>query len=180
MDASSLKHSRATRMLADAIRRIQSEKGLSLREIAFTVGYKSSVALSHFATGRAPIPLDNAIELARGLGLDPREFARAVFEQRHPELAEQALTSPVLDRELSERELVIADLESIAGCSLDEVDPRRLAIIRDVLADMDPARRWLSLDELPVATAVRLAIAGSGGSPLTQKKRQQLIDAASA
>lgn len=79
-----LAHTQASKMLGEAFERIREQKGLSQRQVAAMLGYKASVVLSHMASGRAPIPIGRAPELAQVLDLDPAEFLLAVLEQREP------------------------------------------------------------------------------------------------
>lgn len=76
----------ATKMLAEAFKERARNAGLSQRQIAAKLHYRTSVTLSHMAIGRIPIPINRAPELARILGLDAAEFLLAVMEQRHPEI----------------------------------------------------------------------------------------------
>ena len=63
------KEPRAARMLSEGLRRASSERGLSVRQLGKKLNYKQAVVLSHWATGRVPIPIDRAVEVAREVGL---------------------------------------------------------------------------------------------------------------
>lgn len=48
----------AAKMLLSGLERARDQMGLSVRQLAKSLGYKQAVVLSHMATGRAPIPID--------------------------------------------------------------------------------------------------------------------------
>jgi hypothetical protein len=54
--------------------------------MAGQLGYKSAVVLSHMRTGRLPIPIDRAGEIAKMVGLEPARFLILVLEQRYPDV----------------------------------------------------------------------------------------------
>ena len=75
---------RATKMLAAAMRVMAVEHGVSLREIVRRMGYKQPNVLSFMATGRRPVPIPRALEIASMVGLPPHDFLMACLEQRYP------------------------------------------------------------------------------------------------
>src|SRR3546814_12064454 len=77
---------RATQMLASAFKKAWDEKRLSQRKLAKQLGYRSSVVLSHMASGRVPIPIERVDDYAQLLEMDEGEFLLAVLEQRSPHL----------------------------------------------------------------------------------------------
>src|SRR3546814_5165656 len=64
---------RATQMLATALKRAWNEKRLSQRTLAKQLGYRSSVVLSHMASGRVPIPIERVDDYAQLLDIDRSE-----------------------------------------------------------------------------------------------------------
>lgn len=169
-----LEHTRAARMLSQGVRRRQEAAGSDLRQLAEELGYRSAVAVSHMATGRAPIPVDRAVTVAKVLGLDPRVFLEAVIEQRFPEVATYlAATEPPATREA----LLVHDLEELAGCSLDDLPSDVAQTLKEVVADRRPSARWASLNELPVLAAVRAIRPDISSRPLSREDRDRLIAA---
>ncbi len=142
----------AMEMLRDGLRRAADQRGLSTRAAAKQLGYKATVVISHMATGRVPIPLDRAAEIAEVVGLDPTRFFRAVLEQRHPGSAEilglnslvTSTTDPFAD-----------ELRMIAGCNLADLPDEHKIVIREAVSERHPRRRWLSLQELSVMAKLR-------------------------
>jgi hypothetical protein len=142
----------ATEMLKQGLLKAASERGLSTRAAARELGYKATVVISHMATGRVPIPLDRAFEIAEVIGLDPRPFYIAVLEQRHPDSAE--ILSLDSDVRMA-TDSFAAELQMIAGCSLNELPDEHKAVMREVISERHPRRRWLSLAELSVVATLR-------------------------
>lgn len=146
-----LVESKAKRMLANAIARASSERGLSLRDLAERLGYRHGVVLSHMATGRAPIPIDRAEQLAHELGMDPAMFLRAVVEQRHPDVSWDLIAS----HPPSEAQEEILQMQYAIDASLDDLIEEQIDVMREVMADPNPRRRWLSLEELAALDLLR-------------------------
>lgn len=148
---------RATQMFAEAL---TAKPDLSQRSLAHLLGYKSSVVVSHMASGRAPIPIDRALEIAAAVDMDPGKFLLAVLEQRYPDIAFADLLSIPAEQQQAtgttgEGLDIMRDLERVAGARLAELSEERLNIVRDVLTDRDPSRRWLTLNELPLVEDLR-------------------------
>src|SRR5688572_16263254 len=97
----------AARMLASGLKVAALERGLSLRAIGGRLEYKQPVVLSHMATGRVPIPLDRALDIAREVGLPDKPFLEAVLQQRHPGVDWSLVTGRA--------DPLIGELETIAG-----------------------------------------------------------------
>jgi hypothetical protein len=146
-DEYNYKHTRAAQMLAEGLRRASSERGLSVRQLGKKLNYKQAVVLSHWATGRVPIPIDRAVEVAHEVGLPEREFLLAVLEQRHAEVDWKLITGFNDD--------LIEDLEDIAGQPLATLSPEHQQVMKEVVAESRPQRRWLTLSEVPVMEAIR-------------------------
>jgi hypothetical protein len=158
-DEYNYKDTRAAQMLAEGLRRASSERGLSVRQLGKKLHYKQAVVLSHWATGRVPIPIDRAVEVAREVGLPEREFLLAVLEQRHAEVDWKLITGFNDD--------LIEDLEDIAGKPLATLSPEHQQVMKEVVAEVRPARRWLTVNEVPVMEAIReqLPFVRSDGMP---------------
>lgn len=143
--------------------------GRSQRDVAAELGYKSSVVLSHMTVGRVPIPIDRANDIASALGLDPNNFLLAVLEQRFPEIDFKTLFNISYS---SDR--IVRRLESIAGCSLNELPADTRAVMEEVVAARNPRRRWLSPVELPTIELVRDLRPDSAVSGLTDEDRSSI------
>lgn len=146
-----LADSEAARMLSAALSKASSEHGLSLRKIAPLVGYKQAVVLSHMATGRIPIPFEKAEKIAEVLGMDARDFLRAILKQRHPEVSWSLITGFEVD--LSD-DFLGGLAEGLNGQPLS-LNQEQLAVMREVAADPHPRRRWLSHEEATAIEALR-------------------------
>lgn len=144
----------AVQMLSSGLRRASDENGTSLREVGRRLGYKQAVVLSHMATGRVPIPVDRAPELARALDLPMREFVQAVLRQRFPELEWHKLLADGRPPPGSPADFIWS-LEKAAGRSIAELTPEQLRIMREVAASPDSPRRWLSVHEVGVIEMLR-------------------------
>ena len=134
--------SAAALMLAEALERAASDRNLSRRSLAKVLGYKQGVVLSHMASGRSPIPVDRAAELAGHLRMDAGQFVLAVLEQRHPDVNFRTLVGGQPDRssEASRDDAFIQDLMAIAGCRLSELPSEHRRVIKEVIAERHPAR----------------------------------------
>lgn len=138
--------SEAAMLLAGAIAERARER-ISLRELGRRLEYKQPVVLSHMATGRVPIPIDRAVDIARTVGLSAKKFLLSVLEQRHPGIDWSLL--------VDSSNGFAGDLETIAARPLDELPPATKAVLREVVGDPKPARRWLTTAELPVVEILR-------------------------
>lgn len=153
MTAHSFSGSRAARMLSEGLKRISLERGVSLRSIAKQLGYKQATVLSHMANGRVAIPLERAPEIARAVGLSEVEFFIASVEQRSAEA--QDLLASARGEHRNESYGLAYDLNLIAGHSIDQLNEEQKMVLREVVADPKPTRRWLSLVELPAVMFLR-------------------------
>ena len=141
---------RAARLLSEALRRKSEVERVSLRSIAKQLDYKQAVVLSHMANGRVPIPVDRAEDIAAAVGLPEREFLLAVLEQRHEEVNWSLITSM--------NDEFVEELEAIAGKPLSTLSPEHRQVMREVVTEPRPQRRWLALTEVPVMEAVRAEV----------------------
>lgn len=156
-----LASSDATMMLSEALNRVQKEEGWSQRQVAKLLDYKTSVVISHMASGRVPIPVDRALDFARLLKIDPGNFLLAVLQQRHPEIDFTRLLSGITRRSAvssssrTARGFVVQELESLAGVELDALPKGTVNVLRDAIADREPRRRWAALSEVPLLAIIR-------------------------
>lgn len=163
-----LARSRAAQLLASGLQRVATEDGLSQRQLAKRLGHKQPAMLSHWASGRVPIPVERASELADALGIDERQFLLAVLMQRHPTVHWE-----VLEDEHTPAYAFVRDLQNLAGAPLEEFDPGQVRVMREVAADPRATRRWLSVHELSLVEMVRRlrpSFVEAGLEPRDQKK----------
>lgn len=142
----------AAKMLRHGLDRARDQMGVSVRQLAKSLGYKQAVVLSHMATGRAPIPIDRADQIARALEIDPGKFLRAVLDQRHPDV-EWALITAKAGATATDN--LAAQLEVILNSPLSDLNSEQRRVLREVAAERSPGRRWLSIHELPLIEAIR-------------------------
>jgi hypothetical protein len=153
-----LKGTTAQRMLSDALDRAQRDKQQSQRFISGQLGYKSSVVLSHMASGRVPIPVDRAIDFARYLGMDQNQFLLAVLEQRFPEVDFRRLLSSLKGKapKVATSNSALADeLEALAGKPLDELPIGIIKVLREAVQDDRAPRRWIAPHEMTIIEQIR-------------------------
>lgn len=144
----------------------QKANGLSLRRLASLLGYKQATVLSHMSSGRVPIPIRKAAQIAEVVKLPFQHFLIAAAKQRHQNVREGSqeegsltylatgLNAPSAAHRVN---AFAAELAVIAGQSLDELDSETKRVLREVVAQRQPFRRWLSLAELPVVQLIRHA-----------------------
>jgi len=165
-----LQGTRAQRMLSDALDRASQEKDQSQRFVAAQLGYKSSVVLSHMASGRVPIPVDRAVDFARYLGMDQNEFLLAVLEQRHPEIDfNRLLTKGKAGKATKSESALLDELEALAGKPLDEMPIGQVKVMREVVQDQNATRRWVAPHEIGLIEAIR-RLRPDGLTPAENKK----------
>lgn len=145
-----LADSHAARMLAEALARASELRGLSLRKVAALLGYKQAVVLSHMTTGRVPIPIDRAEDIARVLDIDPATFLEAVVKQRHPDVSWSLLGSQEEGGDGIVHELAVS-----LGKPLRELSQEQRVVMREVAAEQRPRRRWLTVHELTAIEVLR-------------------------
>ena len=136
----------AADMLSRALSKYSEQPGRSIRKLGALLGYKQAAILSHMATGRVPIPLDRAAELAQALEMPEGRFVSEVLRQRHPEAyAALARATP------EDRHLLVVDADADAS----GLSPVQARIIREVGRDARPQERWMSVPELEVMELIR-------------------------
>lgn len=137
----------AARMLASGLRVAAMERGLSLREIGRRLDYKQPVVLSHMATGRVPIPLDRALDIAREVGLPEKQFLQEVLQQRHPDVDWRLITAAA--------DPFVDELETVARKPLSDLSVEHQRVLKDVVRDPAPDSRWLSVHEIAALQQLR-------------------------
>lgn len=148
----------AAEMLSAAIDRAREGRSESLRGLAAKLGYRSAVVLSHLRTGRLPIPVERAHEIARIVGMDEDVFFAAVLKQRYPktDFANVFRTNAGDQLEpVAPSSKLAVELEQLAGEPLDELSPDIQDALREVAADPNPRRRWLAIAEVGAVEALR-------------------------
>jgi hypothetical protein len=145
----------AASMLSAGIRHANDARSRSLRSLAAELGYKQATVLSHMSKGRVPVPLDRAAKIAEVVGLPAAEFFRAVVAQRAPD-ALRLLSSATdgLEHEEGAHSLV-AQLKELSGAPLEQLNEEQKRILREVVLDQHPAKRWLSPSEITVMALLR-------------------------
>ncbi len=172
-----LAHTEATKMLAKAFERASKDKDWSQRTIARMLGYKTSVVLSHMASGRVPIPLDRAMDFARMLGMNQAEFLLAVIDQRHPDIDARRVLAQLGKgpKPVASDSQLVDQLEQIAGCALDELPVPIVSVLREVVGDRNAARRFMKMSEVPIIERLR-RVAPDGLSPAQLKALEEAIE----
>lgn len=144
-------------MLSEALDSASSERKITQREVAQNLGYKSAVVLSHMASGRVPVPIDRADDLSRILRMDRGQFLLAVLEQRFPDIDFKKVLSkaPKGAAKPAKKQVLVEDLEAIAGREMDDMPQGTIAVLRSVVGDANPQRRWAQTSEIPILAALR-------------------------
>jgi transcriptional regulator with XRE-family HTH domain len=137
----------AAKMLAAGLRSAAQERGLSLREIGRRLGYRQPVVLSHMASGRVPIPIDRAPEIARQVGISPDHFLEVVVRQHHPEVEWGLITG--------KPDPFLSYLQNEAGTALNALSVGHHRVLREVVQDSAPEERWLSIPEIAAVKFLR-------------------------
>src|SRR3546814_12252341 len=114
-------------MLATALKRAWNEKRLSQRTLAKQLGYRSSVVLSHMASGRVPIPIERVDDYAQLLEIDEGEFLLAVLEQRYQHLDFRNMGAK---NEQQSEDGLLEELELNAGQPLSSLPPSKMKMGR--------------------------------------------------
>ncbi|MEO1969552.1 MAG: hypothetical protein ABGW87_12675 [Sphingomonadaceae bacterium] len=138
-----LADSHAARMLTEGLARASQDRKLSMRKVGALLGYKQAVVLSHMATGRVPIPIDRAEDIAQVLEIDPAAFLQAVVEQRHPDVSWALLGVHDDGGDSMVHELAVS-----LGRPISNLSQEQRAVMREVAAEQRPRRRWLTVHEL--------------------------------
>jgi hypothetical protein len=173
-------NSLATEMLSDGMRRLRQEEGVNMTALASRLHYRQPVVLSHMAAGRVPIPIDRAIEFADALGLSKTVFLKAVLEQRHPSVDWSAWSHQGDEERLGGDAVpggLVATLEQIAGGALDELTPDQARVMREVAADRNAGRRWLTVHEVEMIELIRKLAPAIQVYGLLAAERQRLTEA---
>ena len=146
--------SRAAEMLRYAFERAHAERGLSIRSIGKLLGYKQATVLSHMANGRIAVPLERATDIARAVELAPADLLLAALEQRNLEAADLMAGAHELARQPHD---FAFEMRAIAGVDIDQLSVEQKKVLREVVNEPNPGRRWVTLAELPTILALREA-----------------------
>jgi hypothetical protein len=177
-DATPYEKTAAAQALSDALND-RSQEGLSLRTIAGRLNYKSAVVVSHMRTGRLPIPVDRAVEIAKAVGLDPAVFLKQVLTQRYPnvdfgaafanEAAAQAapIVTPAAAR-------IVAEFGRLASKPLEAMSSEHQSVLREVVSDPHPRRRWLGVSEAMLIEVVRETRPDIARDGINERQRELL------
>ena len=143
----------AVSMLRGALDRARAERGISIRSLGRQLGYKQATVLSHMASGRVAIPLERAAEIARAVDIPPAQFLAAAVQQRTAEAADLlgAKEGFVGDDDTG----IAFEMRLISGAPLDGLNEDQKSVLREVVADPNPCRRWLTVAELPAVLTLR-------------------------
>lgn len=140
----------AARMLQSALDEAKAQNKTSLRSIAKTLGYKQAAVLSHMASGRIPIPIARAEDIATALDINPAIFMKMVLNQRHPSI------SVLLDGERTNQFSLESQFDDTGfGRGLRNAKPSQMRIIQEVLRDVDASERWISIPEVYLVKLIR-------------------------
>ena len=170
-----LAESHAARMLNEGLARASQLRGLSQRKIAALLGYKQAVVLSHMASGRVPIPIDRAEDIAEVLEIDPAKFLQAVVHQRHPSVSWSLLGS-----QSESGDPIVNELAVSLGKPVSELSQEQRSVMREVAADPRPRRRWLTVHELTAVSALREVRPTMGSEGLSALELEAIRDALGA
>lgn len=150
---------RAAEMLDVAIDQMGKNGRGSLRHIAGVLGYKSAVILSHMRSGRLPIPIDRAIDIANATQMDAGAFLLAVLEQRHSDIDFLKMLTGRDAKQDPAAHPMGMDLADTLSQALDQplksLSSEQVGVIREIIADPHPRRRWASISEASIIDFVR-------------------------
>jgi len=174
-------NTRAAKMLDVAIDQMSKNDRGSLRQIAGRLGYKSAVILSHMRSGRLAIPIDRAIDLARATEMDAGAFLLAVLEQRHPEIDFiGVLTGRDAQQDRSMQPLgavLAANLSDALDQSVTSLSSEHIGVIREIVAEPHPRKRWVGVNESGVIQFIRHALPEVARDGLTSSQKDELKSA---
>lgn len=175
--------SRAAKMLSKGIDDASDTRGESLRQLAGRLGYKSAVVLSHMRTGRLPIPVERAPELAEVIGMPRGDFIIAVMEQRFPnmnvkkELGAHFRDEPLTANEVSPGEhRLLEELAEIAGRPINELPAEHIGVLREIVGDRSPRKRWLSHGEVGLVEVLRRTVPDACRDGINQEQAEKFAE----
>ena len=153
-------------MLAAGLRSAAQERALSLREIGRRLGYRQPVVLSHMASGRVPVPIDRASDIAEQVGISRDLFLEAVLHQHHPEVQWSLITG--------KPDPFLLDLEKTAGVPFSALSAGHHRVLHEVVEDSMPEERWLARPEIPAVRFLRELFPNMPTSGLSEEDRDAL------
>lgn len=160
----------AAMMLTAGLALAAKERKLSLREIGRRLGYRQPVVLSHMSSGRVPVPIDRALDIAEQVGIPGDQFLEAVVHQHHPLVEWELITG--------KSDPFVVALETAAGMSLGALGAEHQRVLREVVKDREPQERWLSVPEVAGLTLLRKIFPGMESGGLSQGDRDALLQIA--
>jgi len=174
----------AARMLSEAINARAESGGVSLRQLAGNLGYRSAVVLSHMRTGRLPIPVDRAVEIAQAVGIDESKFLVLVLEQRFPDVDIKRAFADAPQEESQDLPIslvrLIGELSALAGRPITDLPAETLGVMREVVADPHPRRRWLTIPELSLIELARRSVPHFSQNGLAEQQIEAIATCLSA
>jgi cyanate lyase len=157
-------------MIPQGLLEAKQKRKLSVRQISVKLGYKNSTVLHHMVSGRAPIPIDRAEELAEALELEFSEFLRAVVYQRHPEVDWNLL---MLDCAPSAKIPVEEALDAVFSADPTMTRSQRL-VLKDIVQNRATPKRWISQNELKVLELIRSLRPDAASEGLSVSDREKI------
>lgn len=162
----------AAQMLRAGLEHLSRTRGTSGRALARQLDMKTSVMISHWATGRIPIPVDRCVDMAKALDMDPAIFLRAVLRQRHPKINWLLLSAPTPEE--AAEGAIETELRNLAGRPLAQLSVDHLRVLYEVAADPQASRRWLTVPEITTVQMLRDLRPGFRSEGLSPADRQAL------
>jgi transcriptional regulator with XRE-family HTH domain len=141
--------SRAALVLQSALGRAKTQKKMSLRAIAKALNYRQAAVLSHMASGRIPVPVERAEEIAVALDINPSAFMKMVLKQRYPNMSLE------VEQHVFDHHALLSGLDTNLPPGLNNATPSQMRIIREVLRDDHASERWLSPHEVFFVSEIR-------------------------
>ena len=151
--------SAAARFIAARIDHLQGRR--SQQEIASAAGFRSLNMMAMLKSGKAKLPLERVIALARALECDPRHLLRLALEQN--------LTQPVLDEifassgglNSAHEQEIVKEIRRLAGNSDPVLTPELKKALADGLAAQPTGQATAATpprNNLVVSTALAIEI----------------------
>lgn len=158
----------AARALQSALNRAKVKNKTSLRALAKQLNYKQAAVLSHMASGRIPIPVERAEEIAVALDINPSAFMKTVLKQRYPNM------SLTVEQQVFDHHALLSGLDTSLPPGLNKATPSQMRIIREVLRNDHASERWLSPHEVFFLSEIRKLRPGIIADGLSSDDLQQV------
>lgn len=141
---------KAAKMLLAGLQNAKAEFGLSVRKAGKELGFKQATFISRMSSGKSPIPIERAEEIAALLMMDPAAFLQAVVEQRYPDVDWRLINSTENERQ----DALARELEAIIGAQPAVLNEHQRRVMREVASEPQPHLRWLSVNDAATARAL--------------------------